>query len=164
MRTRLLPVLLLTALPTGLTGQLPQTAALKGLKEFKVQTSLDGEGVQWTASEELAMTQTLRTRAELALRREGIGVNEDAAHVLWFRFACRVMEGLPLSACSTGVVVGEMVPVRGQVIRAYTYANSVLYPVGHSRIQETFQRFLGEMLNGFLNDYLTANPKGERDQ
>jgi hypothetical protein len=160
-------ILFLTLVLAGLFNSVvkavsPRSITLQGIRKISVVVEkLDEESTKYGVTE-----QTLRTQTELELRRTGITVGDRAesaldSPTLYVRLTAMAAAGLHVYHIELFVEQNATLR-RDPNITAYgaiTWDKTNLGIVGSTEYSNNVHKNLGTLLEMFLNDYLSVNPK-----
>jgi hypothetical protein len=141
------------------------TGPLRGLRGVSVQTYVDGGGAQTVVTQ-----RQIQTDVEIKLRRAGILVRPDGDPVLRVMILLHetpvltAIEDLPI-VVNYSVFLQVALLQKVQLVRLPDYVMTtntwesmqlLVYPKNHLR---DVRDDLSDLVDGFVNDFLAANPK-----
>jgi hypothetical protein len=134
---------------------LPQAENLTGLTGVRVFFQVHLGSDTWNAQ----AAQDLTSRLELALREEGIGVSDAASDRLCFLVSSVLSQG-GLMAYQATLRLEQLGIVRQRYEVVVTWTKSIVGMRSATGVRLALRDDLESLAADFLNDYLTANPKG----
>ncbi len=142
------------------TGQ----GGLRGISRVRVEVGVAGDDLPSGTS-----GSRLRTITELKLRTAGLGVlseeeylaDPDAIHYVGLSLTAILTEEFAWYSVSTGLTVLEFryQAARDAVLPVQLWVSGGLNTIPLKGAASVIEREVGQLLDGFLNDWLAANPR-----
>ena len=152
----LISVLLVLGLVSVVVAQSREAQSLKGITNLRVVVDYLQPNL-----ESIVNASQLQTDIELRLRQNGIIIDPSATALIYVTLNSVTARSTPITATNIEIALMQsvMIPRNGRMTLAVTWRAGRASMIGNSMLAKSVKEDVQDLMNKFLNDYLTVNPK-----